>query len=159
MTSKNVLIVEDHSDTANLIGLHLTRYGWTFECATTFKDGVLRANRCPFPEVISLDLNLPDSGTWETIPRIPEMMRNGPVIVQSNEDRKDVRDAVEKLGAVFVVKDFGEDYPVRLFTNMVDAVEIWRDRKVKDKKATSRIQTNLLQMAATDSAMNAIHAR
>lgn len=155
MTSKSVLIVEDHSDTARLIGKLLEQYGWSYEYTGTFADGVARANRCPYPEVISLDLNLPDSTTWETIPRIPEIMRNGPVVVQSSDDGPDVREQVELLGAVFIAKQFDAGYPIRLFTKMMDATEIWQRTKVKDKKATSLIDAKLLQMAATDSAIKA----
>ena len=155
MTSKSVLIIEDHSDTARLIGRMLEEYQWNYEFATSIKDGLARANRCPYPEVISLDLNLPDSTTWETIPRIPDMMRNGPVVVQSSDDSPDVCKAVEALGAVFVPKQFDEGYPVRLFTKIIDAVEIWQVTKVRNKKATSRIDAKLLQMAAVNSAIKA----
>lgn len=158
MTSKSVLIIEDHAGTARLVEQLLESYKWQVEHVTTLKTGIFRANTCPYPEVIILDLNLPDSTTWETIGRIEEVMQNGPVIVHSNEDGPEVRAAVQKAGAVFCPKDFSDDYPKRLFNLMIEAAEAWAEKCRRSKSETTRIDTKLLTMAIVDSAIQA-HAR
>ena len=155
MITKSVLIVEDHEDTANLLERVLGRYGWAVEHVSTLSEGIYRANSCPYPEIIILDLDLPDSNTDNTIAHIHEVMRNGPVIVQSNNTDPEIKSRIEHLGAVFWIKDFTEGYAQRLFDRMIESIDSWKELKIRLKKDTSCIDKNLLKMAAVDSAMNA----
>lgn len=141
----NALIIEDDADTARLLGMLLDRNGWRYEHCDRVDKGVKRANSHPFPEVILLDLNLPDSPAWMTEKRIPELMRNGPVLVLSNYEDPAMIERINAMGAFFAIKD--TTGPV-VFDGVMRACEGWRHATAVRKKQTDKIDLNLLQMQA-----------
>lgn len=153
MINKSVLIVEDHPDVAKLLQRWFVDYGWKPEVADTLAAGIHRANTHPYPEIILLDLTLPDSTVEQTIGRLPEMMFHGPVVVHSNDDRPAVRQAIEAQGAIFLAKDFVDDGARRLSAAMVDAVSSWRGIDHNRKRAVTEVETSLLNLSALDLAI------
>ncbi len=144
----NALIIEDDVDTARLLGLLLDRNGWQFEHVLRLADGVKRANSHPFPEIILLDLQLPDSMAEQTVARIPDLMRNGPVLVLSNYQDHRLIDTITGMGAHFAKKEVDGPGTVTIFDGVMQACEGWRKTQHAPKKATAKIDLNLLQMAA-----------
>ena len=144
----NALIIEDDPDTAHLLGMLLTRNSFRFELASTLADGISRADSHPFPEIILLDLTLPDSSPAETVRRLPELMRNSPVLVLSHCDDPDLKSRIEAVGSHYARKEMDRVGGERIFSAMVTAIQAWKHTTNSEKKKTSRIDLNLLEMRA-----------
>src|SRR2546430_7823603 len=78
-----VLVVEDEPDIRNLIVLHLSREG--FRCRTA-KSGpeALREARAATPDLVILDLMLPDLDGLEVCPRLRSEEHTSELQSQSN---------------------------------------------------------------------------
>ena len=107
--------------------------------------GISRANSSPFPEVILLDLNLPDSYAYQTVERIPELMRNGPVLVLSNMEDPGLTARINAMGAYYAYKDTSGTV---VFDGVMRACQGWRQSQGAAKKRSDRIAVNLLEMTA-----------
>lgn len=68
-TSLHLLVVEDHADTARVLGAHLRRMGFAVTVAHTVADAVAHVREQAFDLVIS-DLGLPDESGFELMRQI-----------------------------------------------------------------------------------------
>ncbi|QYG93808.1 response regulator [Iamia sp. SCSIO 61187] len=87
MSVRQVLIVEDDEDIAALLALRVTRQGHGATIARTGAEALDRA-RAAAPDLILLDLGLPDIHGWEVLERLrdDERLASVPVLVVSISD-------------------------------------------------------------------------
>jgi sigma-B regulation protein RsbU (phosphoserine phosphatase) len=92
----NVLLIEDNPGDADLVKLRLveTHPPVKVDCVPRLADG-LEALSSSHPDLVLLDLELPDSHGAETFRRVLEKARNVPVVILSGQD--DERPAMKAL--------------------------------------------------------------
>ncbi|MHB8219815.1 MAG: response regulator transcription factor [Acidimicrobiales bacterium] len=90
-----VLIIEDDLDIGQLLSSMLGREGYSVNLATTGRDG-LRAFHEARPQLVILDVGLPDLDGWQVLERIRDMS-DAPVLVLTA--RSSERDKVRGLNA------------------------------------------------------------
>ena len=81
----DILLVEDNPDIAELEIRILEKRGFSIRHATTTRGGILLYNEHK-PDLIILDLNLPDIGGWQLLEYARQRGRVPPVIVTSAND-------------------------------------------------------------------------
>jgi DNA-binding response OmpR family regulator len=84
MPSKNVLVIEDHTDIANLIQLHLADLDCQVELAANGLDGLHKAEQQPF-DLIILDLMLPGMDGLEICRRIRQHAHYTPILMLTSK--------------------------------------------------------------------------
>jgi signal transduction histidine kinase/CheY-like chemotaxis protein len=96
--STGVLVIEDDVPTARLLSAYLEKAGYQVSVASTGEQGLLAARACE-PEVILLDIQLPDRDGWQILSELKhdDRLRHTPVVIISALDATDVGVA---LGAV-----------------------------------------------------------
>lgn len=101
-----VLVIDDEPQIRRLLRVTLEANGYEVVDAATGQDGIAQAAQCR-PEIILLDLGLPDLDGVEVLKRIREWSRV-PVIILSVRDRENDKIAALDAGADdFVTKPFG----------------------------------------------------
>ncbi|WP_172196117.1 response regulator [Saccharibacillus qingshengii] len=111
MTNENgsgtrILIVDDEPQIRKLLRVTLAAHGYTVHEAGTGEEGVLQASMHA-PELIVLDLGLPDLTGMQVLERIREWS-GVPVIVLTAKDREEDKIAALDAGADdYVTKPFG----------------------------------------------------
>jgi DNA-binding response OmpR family regulator len=90
-----VLIVEDDADIGQLLTSMLGREGYSVTLATTGRDGI-RAFHESRPQLVILDVGLPDLDGWQVLERIRDMS-DTPILVLTA--RSSERDKVRGLNA------------------------------------------------------------
>ncbi|MDQ6621794.1 MAG: response regulator transcription factor, partial [Pseudomonadota bacterium] len=101
----NVLIVED-AEIANLLTLELGRLGYTMSTAATGADALKRINGAA-PDLVLLDLGLPDIDGYEILRELRETRRTLPVICLTARDQQMDRIGGLRAGADdYIVKPF-----------------------------------------------------
>ena len=102
---KNVLIIEDDTNTADLVALYLQREGFQALTANDGEQGLALAERYR-PDLVVLDLMLPKVDGWEVCRRLRQLS-DVPVIMLTARDEEIDRVAGLTLGADdYVVKPF-----------------------------------------------------
>jgi len=103
---KRILIIEDDEDYQRLVGAVLTRSEEAFDVQTcrTLAGGIAAVERFR-PEIILVDLNLPDSTGYETFLRVQEKAGGVPIVVLTGLD--------DDKTALQAVKDGAQDYLVK----------------------------------------------
>ena len=84
MPSKNVLVIEDHTDIANLIQLHLGDLDCRVELAADGRDGLRKAEQQTF-DLIILDLMLPGMDGLEICRRIRRHAHYTPILMLTSK--------------------------------------------------------------------------
>ncbi|NGZ77251.1 response regulator [Saccharibacillus alkalitolerans] len=101
-----ILIVDDEPQIRKLLKVTLAAHGYAVHEAATGEEGVLQAPLC-HPDLIVLDLGLPDLTGMEVLERIREWS-GVPVIVLTAKDREEDKIAALDAGADdYVTKPFG----------------------------------------------------
>lgn len=101
-----VLVIEDEPQIRRLLRVTLEANGYRVSDASTGQDGILQAAQRR-PEVILLDLGLPDLDGIEVLKRLREWTQT-PVLILSVRDREDDKVAALDAGADdYVTKPFG----------------------------------------------------
>ena len=105
-TKTTALVVDDEPQIRRLLRVTLEANGYAVFDAATGQDGIVQAAQCR-PEIVLLDLGLPDLDGVEVLKRIREWSRV-PVIILSVRDREHEKIAALDAGADdFVTKPFG----------------------------------------------------
>jgi two-component system KDP operon response regulator KdpE len=103
-----VLLIEDEPEIRRFLRTTLPAHGFKLHEATTGKDGLTEA-QARNPDLILLDLGLPDLEGSEVIRQVREWTAT-PIIVLSARDQEQVKVAALDLGADdYVTKPFGID--------------------------------------------------
>jgi two-component system, cell cycle response regulator DivK len=98
LTSKRILLVEDHEDNRNIYRTILEHYGYRVLIATDGQNGI-RLARDEQPDLILMDLSIPVVDGWEAtrLLKLDASTRAIPVIALSahalEEDRERAREA------------------------------------------------------------------
>jgi DNA-binding response OmpR family regulator len=69
----NILLVEDHSDTAAILKLYLERHGHRVATAGTRQEALAHPGLSRF-EALICDIGLPDGSGWELLPELRARM-------------------------------------------------------------------------------------
>jgi two-component system, OmpR family, response regulator VicR len=118
---KHILCIEDEQEMIDLIRLILTRRGFEVKGANGGKEG-LEAIRTQHPDLVLLDLMMPDMDGWEVYQQMKadEATRNIPVIVVTAKAQ-----SIDKVLGLHIAKV--DDYIAKPFSpqelmNSVDTV-------------------------------------
>jgi DNA-binding response OmpR family regulator len=106
--SEKILIIDDEEPTVQLIGMLLERRGFEVIKAYRAEEGLRKAYRYQ-PDMILLDIMMPDMDGWEVCKRLRDMS-DVPIIFLSA--RSEVRDVVKglEMGADdYVIKPYDND--------------------------------------------------
>lgn len=110
---KKILIIEDEKDLCNLFSYILTPKGYTVASANTRKDGIAYIKK-EKPDLVFLDLKLPDGDGMGLLPKIKKMSPKSAVIIISAYGSEESREeAKRKPVCGFIDKPFGEENILR----------------------------------------------
>ncbi len=106
-----ILIVDDDQGVQNLLLRFFKKKGYTdIRDAATGKEAILRVQE-DIPNVVLLDLRLPDMDGREVLLKIKEINKDIPVIIITGYADLDIARNILKEGACdFIVKPFDLDY-------------------------------------------------
>jgi DNA-binding response OmpR family regulator len=94
----NILLVEDHPDTAALLRAYLERCGHRVATASTCQEALAHSELSRM-DVLICDIGLPDGSGWELLPKV--RARIGPVHALAITARGLAEDKARSLGAGF----------------------------------------------------------
>jgi DNA-binding response OmpR family regulator len=129
---EQILVVEDHHDSAELLQMILEDEGYQVRCVETGRDALRVLTPTPvsetsefYPDLILLDLRLPDMNGAEMV---KELQKNQtevpPVIILSADSPKSLKMAATSVGATAIRKPFA-------FDNLFQEIESALDKRRK----------------------------
>lgn len=111
LTNKHIVAIDDTHSILNFLRISLEAVGANFEGAVTASGGLALCESSQ-PDLVVLDLGLPDREGFNIIPRLKRLDRNGrvPVIVLTVRNTPEDRERAEYLGAsAYITKPFEMD--------------------------------------------------
>lgn len=118
MKGPSILVIDDEPDICRLLQLSLMKYGYNVKYVHALKDG-LKYLRRRKPDLLFLDINLPDGSGLEALPAIKEQCPALPVITISAYDNGMEKQKALKAGAsYFLAKPFSVKNLDELMTTM-----------------------------------------
>lgn len=110
---KKILIIEDEKDLCKLFSHILSPKGYTVVSANTRKDGMAYIKK-EKPDLVFLDLKLPDGDGMKLLPKIKKMSPKAAVIIISAYGSEESREEAKcKPVCSFIDKPFGEENILR----------------------------------------------
>jgi DNA-binding response OmpR family regulator len=105
--SKSILVIEDDTHIARLVQMHLSDAGYDVCVVSTAAEGRVRASRDD-PDLIILDLMLPDGDGLDVCRRLRENRDHTPILILTARDTEADRVLGLELGADdYLTKPFG----------------------------------------------------
>ena len=105
---RNILIIDDEEDLCWLLSNSLQSKGYNVSTANSIRDGVDSLKEAP--DLVFLDLKLPDGDGMDLVPKIKEIVRQALVVVISAYGSEEKRAESEKKGVHgFIDKPFTEE--------------------------------------------------
>ncbi len=111
LTNKHIVAIDDTHAILTFLRISLEAMGATFDGAATASGGMALCES-KHPDLVILDLGLPDHGGLDILPRLKRLQKNSglPVIVLTVRKEQESRDMAEKLGAdAYITKPFVMD--------------------------------------------------
>lgn len=108
MTAR-ILVVDDEKDLANTLEYNLKREGYETRVALTGRDGIELAKQEPLPDLVLLDIMLPDISGWDVCRELRQVERTRriPVVMLTAKGEEIDRVVGFEVGADdYVVKPF-----------------------------------------------------
>ena len=105
MSSATILIIDDESQIRKLLTITLQSNGYHIVEADTAKDGMITAASKP-PDIILLDLGLPDESGHEVLKRLREWYSNPIIILSVQDSEEDIVSALDHGANDYLVKPF-----------------------------------------------------
>lgn len=102
-TGKNVLLVEDDVDIANVIKMRLENNGYHVKTAFDAVTAATVARRFK-PDVVLLDITMPGGDGFLVADRLRANQADTPFIFLTASDREDYRTRAEEIGAAAYLK-------------------------------------------------------
>jgi two-component system alkaline phosphatase synthesis response regulator PhoP len=112
---KKVLIIEDNPDYADLVGGQLKKEGFEVETAKTGMEGLRKAPIYK-PDLITLDLGLPDMSGFEVCAQMKKIVALGKciiIVLSAKDDTGDITNAFHAGADDYVIKPPEPEYLVR----------------------------------------------
>lgn len=151
---RQVLILEDDQNVVKLVTMALSRAGMVSNCATSL-EGLDKALAAGSPDLIILDVNLPDGNGFEACRRLRGLPATAhvPIIFLTQRNAVEHRLRAFQLGAQdYVIKPFSvEELVVRVQAHLM--LKIQRDEresKLSELALHERVQTDLMDMVIHD---------
>jgi DNA-binding response OmpR family regulator len=108
LARRHIVAIDDTDTILTFLRISLEAMGAMFEGAATASGGMaLCETKCP--DLVILDLGLPDHGGFEILPRLKRLRKNTdlPVIVLTVRKEQEARDTAATLGAnAYMTKPF-----------------------------------------------------
>lgn len=105
MSSAVILIIDDESQIRKLLTITLESNGYHVLKAETAKTGMVTAASKP-PDLILLDLGLPDESGHEVLKRLREWYTNPIIILSVQDSEEDIVSALDRGASDYLVKPF-----------------------------------------------------
>ncbi|HZS46772.1 MAG TPA: response regulator [Blastocatellia bacterium] len=123
MDKKKVLVIEDHRDTLAIYLIVLERSGFDVKLAWSGEKG-LEEFKAWSPDVIVLDMMLPEMTGLEVLQRIRETGSNVPVVAATANIKPIVRDLCQELNVKsFLAKPFDFDQLITSVRSVLNVPE------------------------------------
>ena len=149
-----LLIIEDCAvDTELLRNILVQAYGDSVRLvfATSYEDARREIMR-DCPNLMVVDLNLPDSSGYQTVVKLQELAPGIPIVVYTGEDRIQERDKCRMAGAASVLLKADKGIQHSLINEITMALERVRDRicaRCDIQERMSRIEHFLTEFTGT----------
>ena len=116
VSAKNVLVVDDEPDTLELVKLVLESGGFKTQLATSGKEA-LNKIEITKPDLVLLDIMMPDMDGWEVFRKIKERYSNVPIAILTAKAKN-----IDRLLGLHVLK--ADDYITKPFgkNELIDRV-------------------------------------
>lgn len=106
--SEKILVIDDEEPTVQLIAMLLERRGFEVIKAFRAEDGLRKAYRYQ-PDLVLLDIMMPEMDGWEVCKRLREMSDVPIIFLTARSDVKDVVRGLEMGADDYVVKPYEND--------------------------------------------------
>ncbi len=100
-----ILVIDDEMQIRKLLQITLESNGYSVEQAVSSKEGIIKAANHP-PDLIILDLGLPDESGHSTLQQLREWYTNPIIILSVQSDETDIIKALDNGANDFLVKPF-----------------------------------------------------
>lgn len=105
MNSPAILVIDDEAQIRKLLNITLQSFGYKVIEATTAKEGIIAVSSHP-PDLVLLDLGLPDQNGHEVLKHLREWYSNPIIIVSVQSDEEDIIKALDTGANDYLVKPF-----------------------------------------------------
>ncbi len=106
--AEKILVIDDEPVTVDLITLLLERRGYEVVGATRAEEGLRKAYRT-HPDLVLLDIMMPDMDGWEVCRRLRELSDVPIVFLTARDDVRDVVKGLEMGADDYIVKPYDND--------------------------------------------------
>jgi len=106
--AEKILVIDDEEVTVKLIGMLLEKRGFEVIRAYRAEDGLRKAYRT-HPDLILLDIMMPDMDGWEVCRRLRELSDVPIVFLTAKDDVRDVVKGLEMGADDYIVKPYDND--------------------------------------------------
>lgn len=105
MNKATILVIDDEAQIRKLLEITLQSNDYNVEQASTGKEGMIMAANHP-PDMIILDLGLPDTGGHEVLKQLREWYTNPVIILSVQSDEDDIIRALDNGANDYLIKPF-----------------------------------------------------
>lgn len=106
--SERILVIDDEETTLQLIGMLLERRGFEVVKALNAEDGLRKAYRHQ-PDLVLLDIMMPDMDGWDVCKRLREMSEMPIIFLTARGETKDVVRGLEIGADDYIAKPYDND--------------------------------------------------
>ncbi len=106
--SEKILVIDDEETTVQLISILLERRGYEVTRALRAEDGLRKAYRT-HPDLVLLDIMMPDMDGWEVCRRLRELSDVPIVFLTARHEIRDVVKGLEMGADDYIVKPYDND--------------------------------------------------
>lgn len=105
MSNASILIIDDEVQIRKLLTITLESYSFTVQAATTAKEGLTAVANHP-PDLVLLDLGLPDESGHEVLHHLREWYTNPIIILSAQSSEEDIVKALDNGANDYLTKPF-----------------------------------------------------
>lgn len=105
MSKPSILIIDDEAQIRRLLHITLQSEGYQISEAATAKQGIQIVSQST-PDLVLLDLGLPDQSGQEVLKHLREWYSNPVIIVSVQNDERDIISALDQGANDYIVKPF-----------------------------------------------------